>query len=82
MVTPVLNGVAFVEGCVRNVAEQNFELAEHVILAGGSTDGTITPGSTAVRYCATRGPLRLRNTTIPCEEKTTRQALSVSYLRA
>jgi glycosyltransferase involved in cell wall biosynthesis len=42
VVTPVLNGVAFVEGCVRNVAEQNCELAEHVIVDGGSTDGTLT----------------------------------------
>ena len=41
VVTPVLNGVAFIEGCVRNVAEQNCELAEHVVVDGGSTDGTL-----------------------------------------
>jgi glycosyltransferase involved in cell wall biosynthesis len=41
VVTPILDGVAFVEGCVRNVAEQNCEQAEHVIVDGGSTDGTL-----------------------------------------
>jgi glycosyltransferase involved in cell wall biosynthesis len=41
VVTPVLNGAAFIEGCVRNVAEQNCELAEHIIVDGGSTDGTL-----------------------------------------
>jgi glycosyltransferase involved in cell wall biosynthesis len=41
VVTPVLNGVAFIEGCVRNVAEQNCELAEHIVVDGGSTDGTL-----------------------------------------
>jgi glycosyltransferase involved in cell wall biosynthesis len=41
VVTPVLNGSAFIEGCVLNVAEQNCELVEHVIVDGGSTDGTL-----------------------------------------
>jgi len=41
VVTPVLNGVTFIEGCVRNVADQNCELAEHVVVDGGSTDGTL-----------------------------------------
>lgn len=41
VVTPVLNGATFVEGCVRNVAEQDCELVEHVIVDGGSTDGTL-----------------------------------------
>lgn len=41
VVTPVLNGVAFIEECVRNVAEQNCEQAEHIIVDGGSSDGTL-----------------------------------------
>lgn len=41
VVTPVLNGDAFIEGCVRNVADQNCEMAEHVIVDGGSTDDTL-----------------------------------------
>ena len=41
VVTPVLNGVTFIEGCVRNVADQDCELSEHVIVDGGSTDGTL-----------------------------------------
>lgn len=39
--TPVLNGAAFIEGCVRNVAEQNCERCEHIIVDGGSTDRTL-----------------------------------------
>ena len=38
--TPVLNGAAFIETCVRNVAEQNCERVEHIIVDGGSNDGT------------------------------------------
>lgn len=41
VVTPVLDGVSFIEGCVRNVQDQNCELAEHVVVDGGSTDGTL-----------------------------------------
>lgn len=39
--TPVLNGAAFIEACVRNVAEQNCERVEHIIVDGGSNDGTL-----------------------------------------
>lgn len=41
VVTPILNGAAFIEGCVRNVADQNCELVEHIVVDGGSTDGTL-----------------------------------------
>jgi len=41
VVTPVLNGAAFIEGCVRNVAEQNCKRVEHIIVDGGSTDVTL-----------------------------------------
>ena len=41
VVTPVLNGAAFIEACVRNVAEQNCERVEHIIVDGGSDDGTL-----------------------------------------
>jgi glycosyltransferase involved in cell wall biosynthesis len=41
VVTPVLNGIAFVEGCIRNVADQNCELCEHIVVDGGSSDGTL-----------------------------------------
>ena len=38
VVTPVLNGVAFIEACLRNVAEQNCGRVEHIIVDGGSND--------------------------------------------
>jgi glycosyltransferase involved in cell wall biosynthesis len=41
VVTPVLNGAAFIEACVQNVAEQNCERVDHVIVDGGSTDETL-----------------------------------------
>jgi glycosyltransferase involved in cell wall biosynthesis len=36
-----LNGVAFIEECVRNVADQNCDRVEHIIVDGGSNDGTL-----------------------------------------
>jgi glycosyltransferase involved in cell wall biosynthesis len=41
VVTPVLNGAAFIEGCIRTVTEQNCEVVEHIIVDGGSTDGML-----------------------------------------
>lgn len=41
IITPVLNGARFIEFCVRNVLEQSGEGAEHIIVDGGSTDGTL-----------------------------------------
>jgi glycosyltransferase involved in cell wall biosynthesis len=40
-VTPVLNGAKFVAGCVDNVASQRCDACEHLIVDGGSTDGTV-----------------------------------------
>ena len=41
VVTPVLNGADFIEACVRNVADQNCERVEHIVVDGESTDGTL-----------------------------------------
>ena len=41
IVTAVLNGVATIEGCIKSVAGQNYPNLEHIIVDGGSKDGTI-----------------------------------------
>jgi len=41
IITPVFNGVRFMEGCILNVIGQNCPDAEHIIIDGGSTDGTV-----------------------------------------
>jgi glycosyltransferase involved in cell wall biosynthesis len=40
IVTPVFNGKRFIEFCINNVIEQKCGEAEHLIIDGGSTDGT------------------------------------------
>lgn len=39
IVTPVLNGADFIEGCILSVAAQNVSV-QHIVMDGGSTDGT------------------------------------------
>ena len=41
IITPVLNGARFIDFCIRNVIEQRCGEAEHIIVDGGSTDGTV-----------------------------------------
>jgi glycosyltransferase involved in cell wall biosynthesis len=41
VITPVINGIRFIEFCIRNVIDQNCPGAEHIIVDGGSTDGTV-----------------------------------------
>lgn len=41
IITPVYNGKRFVEFCIRNVIEQQCQDSEHIIIDGGSTDGTV-----------------------------------------
>lgn len=40
IITPVFNGRDFIEGCIRNVVEQGVGATEHLIIDGGSRDGT------------------------------------------
>ena len=41
IVTPTLNRENFIEGCIKNVVEQDFESVEHIFIDGKSTDGTV-----------------------------------------
>jgi glycosyltransferase involved in cell wall biosynthesis len=41
VITVTLNAVKFLEQCIKSVAEQHYPNVEHIILDGGSTDGTI-----------------------------------------
>jgi len=41
IITPVYNGERFIEGCIKNVIEQNCPDIEHIIVDGGSTDKTV-----------------------------------------
>src|SRR3989339_7040 len=40
VITPVYNRAEFIKKCIENVISQNCERAEHIIIDGGSTDGT------------------------------------------
>jgi glycosyltransferase involved in cell wall biosynthesis len=41
IVTPVLNGVRFIEACIESVLGQNYPEVEHIFVDGGSSDGTV-----------------------------------------
>lgn len=41
VITPVLNGIKYLETCIQSVLRQNYPYIEHVFIDGGSTDGTL-----------------------------------------
>lgn len=41
IITPVFNGSRFIEGCILNVVSQNCPDQEHIIVDGGSKDGSV-----------------------------------------
>lgn len=41
IITPVFNGSRFIECCIMNVVAQNCPDVEHIIIDGGSNDGTV-----------------------------------------
>lgn len=41
IITPALNAASFIEGCISNVAAQGHAVLEHLIVDGGSQDGTV-----------------------------------------
>ena len=41
IITPVLNGIKYLESCIQSVINQTYINIEHVFADGGSTDGTV-----------------------------------------
>jgi Glycosyl transferase family 2 len=41
IITPVLNRVDTIEACLASVANQSYQPIEHIVIDGGSTDGTL-----------------------------------------
>ena len=41
IITAVQNNVAIIEQCINSVKDQSYKNIEHIIIDGGSTDGTI-----------------------------------------
>jgi glycosyltransferase involved in cell wall biosynthesis len=41
IITPVLNGIKYLEPCIHSVLNQSYPYIEHVLVDGGSTDGTV-----------------------------------------
>jgi glycosyltransferase involved in cell wall biosynthesis len=52
IITPVFNGIRFVESCIKNVIDQVCDGLEHLIVDGGSSDGTVD----VIRQYAARYP--------------------------
>ena len=41
IITPVLNGIKYLEECIQSVLNQSYPYIEHIFIDGGSTDGTL-----------------------------------------
>lgn len=42
IITPVYNGASYIAACVENVRSQQVDDLEHIVVDGGSTDGTVS----------------------------------------
>ncbi len=41
IITAVYNGAETIEDCIKSIIEQTYHNIEHIIIDGGSTDGTL-----------------------------------------
>ena len=41
IITPVLNGIKYLEACIESVLSQSYPYIEHIFVDGGSSDGTL-----------------------------------------
>ena len=56
IITPVLNRVNYVEECILNISNQTYPNIEHILVDGGSTDGTLE----ILAHYQVRYPKRIR----------------------
>ena len=56
IVTPVLNGMPYLAACIESVLTQGYPNIEHVVIDGGSTDGSVE----LLRSYSARFPSRVR----------------------
>lgn len=61
IISPVLNGIKYLEVCIQSVLNQTYPHIEHIFVDGGSTDGTLEMLSSY----QTRYPERIRFTSEP-----------------
>lgn len=65
IITPVLNGIKYLEPCIKSVLKQSYLSIEHVFVDGGSTDGTIEMLSNYKAEYPARIALILEPDTVP-----------------
>jgi glycosyltransferase involved in cell wall biosynthesis len=49
IITPILNGAKYLEGCIESVLNQDYPRIEHIFVDGGSTDDTMQMLSTYIQ---------------------------------
>ena len=75
VLTPVLNGEAFIDNCLKSVIEQDCNQAEHIICDGGSTDNTC---SIVEKYTAKYPHIRFYSQKDSGQSEAMNQAISLA----
>lgn len=61
VITPVLNGIKYLEACIQSVLNQRYSYIEHIFVDGGSSDGTLD----ILKNYKAKYPNRIRLTSEP-----------------